>query len=182
MSGVRFAVNHTSGNAVAAAAAAAIFQEYGNYIRAVIRFQSRNQFEEEDLFQEFFLVLATKPIPVNVRHIKSYLYRAITNSIIESVRHEAREYRCLKKHAEESRISINNRAPQSAIITKEERESVFRSLAGHLRHREAEAVMLRYRDNCSITEIAQKMGVDRRTVSHYLSDALKQLRRVRTIE
>jgi len=166
----------------AAASAAAIFDEYGNYIRAVIRFQTRNPFRAEDLFQDFFLVLVAKPIPADVVNVKSYLYRALTNTIIESVRQEAREKRCLEKHADQTRISINNRTPQSAMITKEERESVFGALAGHLRRREAEAVTLRYRDNCSISEIAEKMGVDRRTVSHYLSEGLKQLRRVKAIE
>ena len=162
--------------------AAAIFSQYGNYIRAVIRFQTRNQFLEEDLYQEFFLVLLGKPIPSNVVNVKSYLYRAITNAVIESARQDAREQRCLQKHAEEARNCINNQTPQSAIIRAEEKESVFRSLAGQLRRREAEAVTLRYRDNYTIAEIAEKMGVDRRTVSHYLSEGLKQLRRVRAIE
>ncbi|UCD51415.1 MAG: RNA polymerase sigma factor [Phycisphaerales bacterium] len=176
----RLCTNHASEGAVASAAA--IFDEYGNYIRAIIRFQTRNQFQAEDLFQQFFLVLAAKPIPARVVNIKSYLYRAVANTVIESARREVREKRCREKHADEARISINNRTPQSAIISKEETESVFRSLAGQLRRREAEAVTLRYRDNCSITEIAEKMGVDRRTVSHYLSEGLKQLRRVRAIE
>jgi RNA polymerase sigma factor (sigma-70 family) len=137
---------------------------------------------EDDLFQEFFLVLIAKPVPANVENVKSYLYRAVTNTVIESARRRAREERCLKKHIEDVRISINNRTPQSAIIGREERESVFRHLAAQLRHREAEAVLLRYRDNCSIGEIADKMGVDRRTVSHYLSEGLRQLRRVSAIE
>lgn len=166
----------------AAEAAATIFAKYGDFIRAIIRFQAKNEFQEEDLFQEFFLVLATKPLPANISNIKSYLYRAVTNTVIESARWEAREARCVKKHVEKSKISINKRAPESAIIEKEEKESVIRSLAGWLRRREAEAVVLRYRDNCSIGEIAQQMGVDRRTVSRYLSTGLKQLRRVRAIE
>lgn len=166
----------------AAEAAAAIFAEYGDFIRAIIRFQAKNEFQEEDLFQEFFLVLATKPLSTNISNIKSYLYRAVTHTVVESARWEAREARCVKKHVENSQISINKRALQSAIIEKEEKESVIRSLAGRLRRREAEAVVLRYRDNCSIGEIAQQMGVDRRTVSRYLSTGLKQLRRVRAIE
>jgi len=166
----------------AAEAAADLFDQYGDFIRATIHFQAKNEFMEDDLFQEFFLVLIAKPVPANVENVKSYLYRAVTNTVIESARRRAREERCLKKHIEDVRISINNRTPQSAIIGREERESVFRHLAGQLRHREAEAVLLRYRDNCSIGEIAEKMGVDRRTVSHYLSEGLRQLRRVSAIE
>lgn len=166
----------------AAAAAAEVFAEHGNFIRAVIRFQASNEFLEEDLFQEFFLRLIAKPLPVNISNIRSYLYRAVTNAVVESARRRARQERCLKKHIEEIRISINKRTPQSAIIQTEERESLFRYLAGQLRRREAEAVTLRYRDDRSIAEIAREMGVDRRTVSHYLSSGLKRLRRIHAIE
>jgi RNA polymerase sigma factor (sigma-70 family) len=46
-----------------------------------------------------------------------------------------------------------------------------------LQDREAQAFVLRYRDNCSIPEIAARMGVDRRTVSRYLAESLRKLRR-----
>ena len=173
--------NSTTDNR-AARAAAAVFAEYGSFIRAVIRFQASNEFIEEDLFQEFFLLLVAKPLPVKVYNIKSYLYRAVTNVVIESARRQARQERYLKKHVEEIRIAVNTATPQSAIIKTEETESVFRYLVGQLRRREAEAVILRYRDNRSIAEIAREMGVDKRTVSHYLSAGLKRLRRARAIE
>ena len=173
---------HPASDGSPAAAAAALFEKYGDFIRTAIRFQAKNEFQEDDLFQEFFLVLATKPIPANVSNVKSYIYRALVNTVIESARRQAREDRCLKKHVEEVRNSINKRMPQTAIIRQEERESVFGCLARQLRRREAEAVVLRYRDDCSISEIAQRMGVDRRTVSHYLSEGLRQLRRVSAVE
>jgi RNA polymerase sigma factor (sigma-70 family) len=88
----------------------------------------------------------------------------------------------LKKYAEEFRFPVNNRGSESALLWGEEAETVLRRLAGHLRRREAEAFRLRYRHNFSVAEIAREMGVDRRTVSHYLSAGLKRLRRVRAIE
>ena len=113
--------NSTTDN-TAARAAAAVFAEYGNFIRAVIRFQASNEFIEEDLFQEFFLLLVAKPLPVNIYNIKSYLYRAVTNAVIESARRRARQERYLKKHVEEIRITVNTATPQSAIIKTEETE------------------------------------------------------------
>lgn len=178
------ALFHTSSQSdgEAAKAAAAIYDAYGDFIQAVIRFQAKNEFQEEELFQEFFLVLVAKPVPANVTSVKGYIYRALVNMVVESARRRAKEERCLKKHVERVRISVHKWGPQTAIIGEEERESVFRHLTGKMRRREAEAVMLRYRDNCSIAEIAERMGVDARTVSHYISAGVRELRRVSAIE
>ena len=178
------ALFHTNSQSdlAAAQAATAIYDQYGDFIRAVVRFQAKNEFQEEELFQEFFLTLVAKPVPASVSSIKGYIYRALVNMVAEGARRQAREERYLKKHAERVRISIHKRGPQTAIIGEEERESVFRHLTGKMRRREAEAVMLRYRDDCSIPEIAERMGVDARTVSHYISAGLRELRRVSAIE
>jgi RNA polymerase sigma factor (sigma-70 family) len=177
----RFCRNDGRGRA-AVGAAAELFAKYGGFIRAVIRFQAKNQFREDDLYQEFFLSLIRKPVPANVQNIKSYLYRAITNDIVDSARRQERRQYHLEKHAQEIRISIYKRTPADALVLGDERDSAFRYLTRQLRQREAEAVTLRYRDNCSIAEIASKMGVDKRTVSRYLSAGLRRLRRDLAIE
>ncbi len=163
-------------------AAARIFATYGAYIRAIIRFQAKNQFREDDLYQEFFLSLIRKPVPADVRNVRSYLYQAIRNDIVDSIRRQTTQQEHLEKHAQEIRISINNPTPTDAIIFGDERISAFRYLTRQLRHREAEAVTLRYRDDCSIADIASRMGVNKRTVSRYLSAGLKRLRQGLVIE
>jgi RNA polymerase sigma factor (sigma-70 family) len=166
----------------AAQAAAAVYEQYGDFIRAVIRFEAKNEFQEEELFQDFFLALVARPVPANISNIKGYIYRALVNLVAERARQRARERRYLKKHIERIRISIHKRSAPTAFMDEEEEESLFQHLAGKMRRREAEAVMLRYRDNHSIAEIAEKMGVDPRTVSHYISAGLRELRRVIAIE
>ena len=52
----------------------------------------------------------------------------------------------------------------------------------HLRERQAQAFVLRYRDNYDIAEIAQEMRVAQRTVSRYLSEGLRRLQRVWAVE
>ena len=162
--------------------AADILTEYSGFIRGVIRFQSCNSFDEEDLFQEFFLVLVRRSVPPNVRSIKSYLYKAVLHHVLDLVRRQASYQRNLQKYAKEVRISINNRTPESAFINREQRNAALAYLVRHLQEREAEAFMLRYRDNCSITEIAAKMGVEKRTVSRYLSEGLRRLQATLAIE
>lgn len=156
--------------------AAAVFAEHGSFIRAVIRFWAKNQFREDDLYQEFFLSLIYKPMPADIRDIRSFLYRAIHNDIIDSARRQTVRQQYSEKYAEEIRISINNRMPTDAIVLDDERASVFGYLTRQLRHREAEAITLRFRDDCSVADIAVRMGVNRPTARRYLSAGLKRLR------
>jgi RNA polymerase sigma factor (sigma-70 family) len=161
--------------------AVAVFDEYGDFIRTVIRFQTHDQSWREDLFQEFFLTLLRKPVPADVRNVKSYLYRAIVHHILDSVRTRRTYRHAVKKYVKETRIPINNREAGTALIEDtEERNATIASLARHLQEREAEAFVLRYRDNFSIGEIAAKMGVNTRTVSRYLSESLRRLRETLT--
>ena len=65
--------------------AATLFMEYGDFIRAVIRCQVKNETKAEDLFQDFFLSLIVNPLPADVGNIKRFLYKAVTNDIINAV-------------------------------------------------------------------------------------------------
>lgn len=162
--------------------AAEIFEQYGDYIKAVIGFLTKNQFRQDDCYQDFFLALVRCPVPTDVENIKSYLYRAIRRDIIDSTRQEIAERQRTEKYAQESRISIYNHTSTDAIILGDERVSMFKYLTRHLCRREATVVTLRFRDNLSIAEIADRMGVNERSVARYLTAALRRLRRGYVIE
>ena len=90
----------------------------------------------------------------------------------------------LDRTAEEIRELIIDLDPDQAnrIVRLTQRGAALAYMVRHLREREAQAFMLKYRDNCSIGEIAARMGVERRTVSRYLSEGLKRLQRTLAIE
>jgi RNA polymerase sigma-70 factor (ECF subfamily) len=167
----------------AVAAAVSVFAKHGNFIRSVIRLRVSDPFRREDLYQELFLKLIIQPVPAGVRNVRGYLYRAILNDIIDLAREKENDKRHLQKYLERTRISIHNSPSPSAIIEEtEEKVSVFTYLTKLLRRREAQVLVLRYRDNYSIAEIAAAMGVDKRSVSRYLTSGLRQLRRKLAIE
>ncbi len=161
----------------AVAAATAVFTQYGDVIRAAIRFQAGNKLDHDDLYQEFYLSLIHRPLPADVRDIRSYLYRAVLNYVTSALRHRRNESQHFKKYVEETEISIYNEPAKDAFIEDEQRNVTVSRLAGQLQERLARAFVLRYRDDCSIFEIADKMGVNRRTVSRYLSESVDKLRR-----
>lgn len=176
--------HHRSGRSdkKAVDAASAVFREHGAFIRSAIRFQARNEFLEDELLQQLFLSLVTHPIPAGVWNVRSYLYRAIANDVIDSARRRARRRKHFEKFTEESRVSIHSQAPADALMHEEDSDAAFVRLTRQLSRREAEAVTLRYRDDRSIPEIARMMGVNRRTVSHYLAAAVRQLRRILAVQ
>ncbi len=178
MTGVR---RKDKGREDAVEAAATVFREYGRFIHAVLRFQAADRFDLDDLFQEFFLTLVHKPMPPDVRNIRSFLYRAIFNYVLDLVRKQATYGRNLEKYAEAARICINNRPSENAFL-EEEGKAAVSCLVRYLQQREAQAFVLKYRDNYSIAEIAATMGVNKRTVSRYLSEGLKKLRKTLAIE
>lgn len=157
--------------------ATAIFVEHGEFIRAIIRYQAGNKGDIEDLYQEFYLSLVRKPVPADVQDLKGYLYRAILHHVIDAARLRKTYSHNMKKYAKETRISINNGEMRNAFIDEEHKNAAVAGLVRHLQEREAQAFVLKFRDDCSIREIATRMGITKRTVSRYLSESLRKLHR-----
>jgi len=165
------------------AAAVRVFAKHGSFIRGVIRLRIEDASRREDLFQELFLKLVVQPVPAGVQNVRGYLYRAILRDIVDVARQKANDRRHLKKYAEMTRNSIHKRPSPSATIEETDQHvSVFAYLTKQLRRREAQVVILRYWDNYSVAEIAAEIGIDKRSVSRYLTSGLRELRRKLAIE
>ena len=164
-------------NEPAIRAAAAIFAEYGGFIRTIIRFEAGKKLDVEDLYHEFFLALVFKPIPPGARSIKGCLYRAIVHHVVNAVRLCEADSRMVEKYAKEIRISINIEGSGSAYINEEQKNTAVAGVDRYLQKREGQAFLLRYCDDYSILEIATRMGINQRTVSRYLSEGLRKLQR-----
>jgi len=159
-------------------AATAIFAQYEQFIRAVICSKIGHQaYEyEEDIFQDFFLSLAHKPPPDDVKNIKSYLYRAITHDIMDAI-HRMNIYRArLEKYSEQPENSINITKSQIAFIYDEDIDRVFKLIEKRLLCSQSRAIILRYKYGYEIKEIAKEMCIDSKSVSRYISVGLKKIR------
>ncbi len=156
--------------------AADIFAEYGDFIHTVIFSQVKNIARTDDIFQDFFLSLVRKPMPQDVENIKGYLYRVITNDIIDSVRRVQRYWNHVHKYSEYLEPPINESTPENAFIDVEETNRMFGLIKGRLTNSQYKAMALRYRTGHSIKEVAKKMGVKSTSVSRYISNGLKKIR------
>lgn len=154
-----------------------IFTKYGDFVYGVFRSKVKDEAHADDLCQDFFLSLVSDPIPLDVRNIESYLYRRITNDIIDASR-RMEKYRTFKKdYAKSLDFSINKNGSRNAhIIDEGKMNKVFKFIKGQLFAREAKAVILRYRDNCNNQEIAKELNVKKGSVSSYICRGLKKIR------
>jgi RNA polymerase sigma factor (sigma-70 family) len=158
------------------AAAANVFAEYGDFIRTVICYQVKNETQADDLFQDFFLYLVVRPLPTGVRNIKSYLYKAITNDIIDATRRVEKYQNRILKYTKRTNHSINIQNPEDILTEAEETDKMFELIEKRLRHSQAQAITLRYRNNYNIKEVAKQMNVDNASVRRYVSIGLNKMR------
>jgi RNA polymerase sigma factor (sigma-70 family) len=159
--------------------ASTLFQEYNDVIRAIIEFNISDKSRVDDIYQNFFLAIVNKSIPSNIKNIKGYIYRAITNDIIDMAR-RTKSYRArIERYAEyQKRNVIDDNSPENIVIQAEERQKMIEIIEKQLPSREAEAVLKRYDDNISIDNAAKEMRVKKRTFSRYLCLGLKKIQQI----
>jgi RNA polymerase sigma factor (sigma-70 family) len=156
--------------------ASEIFSEHSDFILAVIRYQTGNDALSDDLFQDFFLSLVSRPVPPGIQNIKSYLYRAIVNDVVDAMRRVRNYQGLMQKYAECFNYSVNKNSPENALTETEEMSKMLKLIEGCLPRSGAQAITLRYRDNYNTKEIAEKMKVNNRTVHRYISVGLNKAR------
>ena len=152
-----------------------VFEEHGDFIHTVLRFHVRNTAEVDDLFQDFFLSLVSKPIPKEVQNVRGFLYRVLSDKVKDRIRRIKRYHARIYRYAERCGHAVED-GPENTVIEAEETEKMFELIWKRLPQTEAQAVALRYRNNYDTREVAEKMGVKPRSVSRYVSVGLKKLR------
>jgi len=160
------------------AAAAKIFDDHGGFIRIVIRSQVQDEDLAEDLFQDFFISLISKPLPRGLRNIKGYLYRAITNDIVDATRRMMKYRAYMRKYAECPNRPDRQKTPRETLQETEQAQMVLELIKNRLRCTEAEAVSLRYLESHEVKEIAKTMGVANATARAYVNGAIDRIRRL----
>jgi RNA polymerase sigma factor (sigma-70 family) len=152
-----------------------VFEENGDFIRSVIRCHVRNETEAEDLFQDLFLFMISKPLPAEVQNVKAFLYKVIRDMIADAFRRMDRYHARIRRYSERERRTAQH-CPDDVVMQLEETNKLFEMIERRLPPNEALAVTLRYRDSHNIEEVADRMQIKPRSVSRYLSVGLKKVR------
>jgi RNA polymerase sigma-70 factor (ECF subfamily) len=158
--------------------AAEVFDRYGDEIRAIIHFNVKDKSTTDDIFQEFFVSIVRRPIPTDINDIRAYLYRVVTNDVIDTSRHTKNCQGHIERYVERRQYRVVQEDPQDIVIQAEEAERMFRLIESRLPEREAEVVVQRLGNGLSTTDTAERMQLDKKSVSRYLSMAMKKMRRL----
>jgi RNA polymerase sigma factor (sigma-70 family) len=159
-------------------AAAQIFNDYGDFIKKVIRSQIQDEDQAEDLFQDFFLSLISNPLPGDIKNTEAYLYRAISNDIANAIHLTKKYENCIYEYAELCNYLRSQKTPEKIVQDAEEKNRVFELVDKQLPRTEAQAVRFQYRDGLDAKEMAEKMSVKNKTIRGYVSDGLSRIRRL----
>lgn len=158
--------------------AAEVFGKYGDEILAVIRFNVDDPSRANDIFQDFFISLVRKPVPSHIKDVRGYLYKAVTNDVIDSSRRTRNRQNNAQEYAYHHKHCISQDNPQDMMIHAEETERMLDLIEKHLPKREARVFLKRYENGLSTDDTAKKLSLTKRTVSQYLSIAMKKVRHI----
>ncbi len=136
----------------------------------------------EDLFHNLFLSLISRPVPAEVRDIKGYIYKAIINDVTDHIRHLGRYQTLTHRCADYNKLTVNNRLPEDALMEKEQTDRMIELIRKRVTKNEFEAITSRYHDGLSIKEVADRMSINNRSVSRYISTGIRKVKQFLTIE
>jgi RNA polymerase sigma-70 factor, ECF subfamily len=137
---------------------------YRRYAPALLRKAERllqNRHDAQDVVQGLFLDLLQRADQPSID--LPYLYRALTNRCLNMLRDHSTHRRLLSRHDAllrgPVRVTCEDRAVDLDLLTK---------LAGTLDHESAEILVYRFVDDLGQEEIAELVGLSRKTVGQRL--------------
>jgi RNA polymerase sigma-70 factor (ECF subfamily) len=137
-----------------------------NYVRQVVRSQA----EAEDIVQSAFLKTFDQAETQRIDNLQAWLYRVAHNLAIDSLRRRAVHDQAVSEWVHSKEHSAAPSAEQTSI----NRQTAERALEG-LNERERACVLLRA-DGFSYSEIGEVLQISAKSVSVYLTRAIKKVR------
>ncbi len=155
--------------------AAKIIDKYGAIVRDIIRFHTNNDCDADDIFQDFFLSLVNKPVPLSIKNIRAYLYSAVKNDVFDAIRRSKNYRRRLLQYSQCFKYTVTRENPQSIMLQAEEIQKLFDLAEERLTTRETEAVLQKYRCGLNTSQAAEEMGINTRSFDRYVCVGLRKL-------
>jgi len=157
--------------------AAQVFSEHGPAIRAIIRRQTNNRDNEDDIYQNLYLSLVANPLPSPLTNTLAYLNTVIKNDVIDAARRRKSYQDMISRYALHHRQEEVDDTPEERIIHHEEARRIAEFVKSSLPEHEARAIVERYGCGHNTADAAKNMHVKERTVSRYLCVGLKRIRK-----
>jgi RNA polymerase sigma factor (sigma-70 family) len=153
-----------------------IFVAHGDFLRIIIRLHIDNEFDADEFHQELFLFLILKPLPKDVDSVKGLLNKIVVDRVKDFYRRKGSYKRRIIRYAEMNKVDAARNSPETIVVEKEETEKMFELIRRSLSPVQAQAVTLKFKYNFNNEEIADKMEINSRSASRYVSVGINKIK------
>lgn len=156
-----------------------LIRENESWLKQVLANRLNSIEEVEDVFQEISLAMINSKTTLDeVDNPAAWLYRVALRQTLMYRRKKGR-YRDLLNRKRD-RISSDNANSPLVLLMQTERDAAVREVLHHLSDMDREILMLKYSENWTYQQLAEKLGVSRHTIEYRLIKAKRKLRQLLT--
>lgn len=148
-----------------------LYVQHGGSLFRFLRSRLRPQ-EAEDVAQQTYLHLLQHPDPGEIGNPAAYLYRTASNLAIDQIRRENTRLRYTESEADPEALSSVTIEPET-VLDNESRFEQFTAVLGELPELCRHAFILNKLDGLTHSEIADRLGLSKKTVQRYILKALE---------
>lgn len=149
-----------------------LFDLYADSLTEFLSYYTRNHDQIEDVIQEIFIRLWEDRAELNIFYIKTYLFKAARNLMLNSLRNEQNRLNLLGQWANEL---ITESEAQDCINMKEF-ESLYIKAVESLPSKCKEIYKLNKENKITYKQIAELRSLSEKTVENQMSIAIKKIK------
>lgn len=152
-----------------------IFQRYGGKLQSYVLKLSQSKETAEDIVHDVFLnIWKNREQLTRIEQFDSYLFRAARNTAHRAFQRRAKEV-LIVATLQQPGIADENFEGEARITHREVREYIQQAI-DRLTPQQRKIFLLSREEGLSHSEIAERMGITRRTVTNTITEALNTLR------
>jgi len=150
-----------------------LLEEYHNYLVVVGLRYLRDRQRVEDVIQDLFADLWNKGENVEIKcSVKSYLRGSVINKCLAIIRKESR----IELVEEQDHNLESNSIPPDQLMDRDNLQMAIDEIVSELPDKCRQVFLLSRNEGKSHAEIAEKLGISKKTIENHISKALRELR------
>lgn len=159
-----------------------LFLRYNDYLKHYGLQIVRDPSLVEECIQELFIyIFESYERLSDVKYVKSYLFRSLRRRVLEKIQKQQRQKSADLDFAFIADFQFSEESLLLAEETQSETRKALVDALNNLPWRQREAVYLRYYNGLRTKEIAEIMGVANQTILNTLYQALKKIKKDKTL-
>lgn len=154
-----------------------LLQENEGWLRSVLQNRLHNSTEVDDVYQEVGLAIVKSDFrPTDRESAVGWLYQVAVRQALQYRRKAGRYRNLLHRTSQFSSETTPQAENPLVLILQSERSESIRECISQLSETDRELLILKYQENWTYQQLADRLGVTRHTIEHRLIKAKRRLR------